>query len=117
MKASVIVSIFPALAVGANVCDLYDKCYCTNSDGTPASDDIQTQACLQYGADNRGSDTPGPGNMTATLEDNIVKCVGNVVEAGNVFHLDNCEYAKECAAKGASGTPICEGIYYLTPGW
>ncbi|KAK1584982.1 uncharacterized protein LY79DRAFT_519652 [Colletotrichum navitas] len=111
MKASVIVSIFSALIMGANACDFFDKCHCTNSDGTPAAEDIQTQACLQYAADTRGSDKPGPGNMTPTLEDNIMKCFGNTVEAGTIFHLDSCDYAGYCTGKGASGTAVCEGKF------
>ncbi|KAK2038785.1 hypothetical protein LZ31DRAFT_599390 [Colletotrichum somersetense] len=52
----------------------------------------------------------GPGNMTPTLDGTISWCVGIVVEAGPIFHLDNCEYAKECSAEGAPGTPACDGI-------
>ncbi|KAK2022017.1 hypothetical protein LX32DRAFT_687403 [Colletotrichum zoysiae] len=110
MKASVVASLFFALAASAD-CDFYNKCYCTNSDGTAAPNDIQDQACLQYSADTKGSSGDGPGNMTPTLDGTVSWCVGNVVEAGTIFHLDNCEYAKECSAKGAPGTPVCDGIF------
>ncbi|KAK2016483.1 hypothetical protein LZ32DRAFT_655480 [Colletotrichum eremochloae] len=95
MKAAVISSLFFALS-----------CYCTNSDGTPAADDIQQQACLQYAANER------PDGMKPTVVDGINTCVGQTVEAGTVFHLDNCEYAKVCNDKGATGQdPVCTGRF------
>ncbi|KAK1994401.1 hypothetical protein LX36DRAFT_683682 [Colletotrichum falcatum] len=94
MKASVVASLFFAVAVSA--CDFYDKCYCTNSDGSRVSDDTQTQACLQQAADTRSSDEPGPGEMTPNLEDGIIKCFGSPSDGGTVFHLDSCKHTQEC---------------------
>ncbi|KAK1984479.1 hypothetical protein LZ30DRAFT_711271 [Colletotrichum cereale] len=106
MKASVIASLFFALVVSANDCVFWNSCYCTSADGTPADAFNAEQACLQFGSASGRIDA-----VETRLDGGISKCFGKVVEAGTIFHLDNCVFQDGCAARGFTGAPVCEGRF------
>ncbi|KAK1978740.1 hypothetical protein LZ30DRAFT_728236 [Colletotrichum cereale] len=86
------------LLAGANACARYEKCHCTNADGTP-NNTITTTVC-----NNSNQLAPkSPGWPLYYLDENdVTKCIVN--QNPNFFLApDNCQFRDFCTAAGATG--------------
>ncbi|KAK2051256.1 hypothetical protein LY76DRAFT_651434 [Colletotrichum caudatum] len=101
MQSSLIFAI--ALLAGANACSTYNKCHCTNSDGTP-NDNITQAVCNN--SNKLAPKSPG-WPVYYESQDSVMKCVVNTDADG--VPLDNCKFREFCTNAGATGSDsFCE---------
>ncbi|EFQ29606.1 hypothetical protein CGRA01v4_14887 [Colletotrichum graminicola] len=97
--------LLATLLAGANACANYNKCHCTNADGS-ANDTITAVVCNN--SNKLAPSSPG-WPLYSEDEDSVMKCVLNTGPHNDFVGIDNCKFREFCTKAGATGSDsFCE---------